>query len=195
MEGRSPKKKIRNFGEGELENSRSKDPNERRKNDKGRFRKYLDTLDEEDQINLMQTFLPFESFEESAKVLDMKRLGKQRVEVYQILRTLTNPRSKGWANHPAVTMWKGCEGTLAQYGMVCCAEWIRRGYKDTLTPKIQEYIMLSGSVPEWLGLEKLHKSHRSALLYKHSEWYNQFGWNEKPELNYWWPYVQKISQY
>lgn len=36
----------------------------------------------------MQTFLPYSSFTESAKVLDNKRLGKQRVEAYQILKTL-----------------------------------------------------------------------------------------------------------
>lgn len=34
----------------------------------------------------MQTFLPFASFGESAKVLDNKRLGNQRVEAMQILR-------------------------------------------------------------------------------------------------------------
>lgn len=33
----------------------------------------------------MQTFLPYSSFEESAKCLDNKRLGKQRVEAKQIL--------------------------------------------------------------------------------------------------------------
>ena len=36
----------------------------------------------------MQTFLPYPSFVESAKALDNKRLGKQRVEAYQILKTL-----------------------------------------------------------------------------------------------------------
>ena len=33
----------------------------------------------------MQTFLPYESFRESAKVLDWRRLGKQRVEGMQII--------------------------------------------------------------------------------------------------------------
>ena len=33
----------------------------------------------------MQTFLPYADFAQSAKVLDMKRLGKQRVEVLQLL--------------------------------------------------------------------------------------------------------------
>jgi Pyrimidine dimer DNA glycosylase len=45
----------------------------------------------------MQTFLPFPSFEESARVLDNKRLGKQRVETMQILKALTLP-TYGWKN-------------------------------------------------------------------------------------------------
>lgn len=37
----------------------------------------------------MQTFLPYANFEASAKVLDYKRLGKQRVEAKQILEINT----------------------------------------------------------------------------------------------------------
>ena len=42
----------------------------------------------------MQTFLPYESFEESAKVLDYRRLGKQRVEGMQIINAIENPIHK-----------------------------------------------------------------------------------------------------
>lgn len=58
----------------------------------------------------MQTFLPFDSFDDSAACLDMRRLGKQRVEGYQLLLQLCGirmvdfpvwvPRLGGW-NHPA----------------------------------------------------------------------------------------------
>ena len=34
----------------------------------------------------MQTFLPHADFDRSAEVLDLRRLGKQRVEVIQIVR-------------------------------------------------------------------------------------------------------------
>ena len=37
----------------------------------------------------MQTFLPYRGFTESARVLDTRRLGKQRVETIQVLRALT----------------------------------------------------------------------------------------------------------
>lgn len=43
----------------------------------------------------MQTFLPFPSFEETASALDYKRLGKQRVETWQLIRAL-NGESLGW---------------------------------------------------------------------------------------------------
>ena len=36
----------------------------------------------------MQTFLPYSNFYKSAKVLDQKRLGKQRVEVLQLLNSI-----------------------------------------------------------------------------------------------------------
>ena len=45
----------------------------------------------------VQTFLPYADFERSARALDRKRLGKQRVETIQVVRALTRP-GYGWAN-------------------------------------------------------------------------------------------------
>jgi len=51
----------------------------------------------------VQTFLPYTDFIKSAKCLDYKRLGKQRVEAKQILNILLGETTKaGWTNHPAV---------------------------------------------------------------------------------------------
>ena len=51
----------------------------------------------------MQTFLPYANFEDSAKVLDWRRLGKQRVEADQILNIISGKTEKlGWRNHPPV---------------------------------------------------------------------------------------------
>ena len=55
------------------------------------------------QTGRVQTFLPYPDFERSARTLDPKRLGKQRVETIQVVRALTRP-GYGWANHPAVLM-------------------------------------------------------------------------------------------
>ena len=52
----------------------------------------------------MQTFAPYADFEQSLRTLHLKRLGKQRVEVIQIVRALTVP-GYAWSSHPAVLMW------------------------------------------------------------------------------------------
>ena len=54
----------------------------------------------------MQTFLPYADFAETARVLDQRRLGKQRVEALQVLRALFIP-GYGWRHHPVVRMWRG----------------------------------------------------------------------------------------
>ena len=64
----------------------------------------------------MQTFLPHESFKKSLKVLDWRRLGKQRVEAHQVLNVLLGrTETKGWVNHPITRMWDGYEPALQLY--------------------------------------------------------------------------------
>lgn len=112
----------------------------------------------------MQTFLPYPDFTQSAKCLDDKRLGKQRVECLQILNTLQmgpfqqrsgdkwislsteryqpydhNHRRTPWYNHPAVQMWKGFEYRLTCYGIIVCEEWTKRGFNDTCFDKILDH--------------------------------------------------------
>lgn len=137
----------------------------------------------------MQTFLPYPSFEDSARVLDRQRLGKQRVEVLQLLKALTVPNA-GWSNHPATKMWRGFEKSLADYGLVICVEWKNRGYKDTCYEKTLAYCEQSNesvAPPPWLGDEAFHASHRSNLLRKLPEHYSKFGWKEHSGLAYIWP--------
>ena len=134
----------------------------------------------------MQTFLPYEDFEETAKVLDYRRLGKQRVETKQILMTLIG-QSTGWKNHPAVRMWRGYEGCLRLYGLFMCDEWIRRGYNDNLRPWFATLELPAFKDPHWMGDERLHLSHRSNLLRKDAAYYGQY-WIAVPnDLPYWWP--------
>lgn len=149
----------------------------------------------------MQTFLPHPEFFESARCLDAKRLGKQRVETKQILIALGVPvgdhlgnSDSSWRNHPAVLMWKGHEAQLAQYGLVMCHVWAKRGFKDTLYPQFKDALIycindcrFGLTNPNWLGFDKLHASHRSNLLRKDYAYYRQFGWQEPPDLPYFWP--------
>lgn len=86
----------------------------------------------------MQTFVPYGTdFYATARCLDDKRLGKQRVEAYQILRALLN-ENHGWKNHPATKMWYGYEEMLVVYTQIICGEWMSRGYEDTVADKVTE---------------------------------------------------------
>lgn len=139
----------------------------------------------------MQTFLPYSDFYESAKVLDRQRLGKQRVETMQIMQTLVGKsKGKGWINHPAVKMWRGHETYLMYYQIAVCAEWKKRGYKDTCLDKTfdaYEFVKETPTTPEWLGDEKIHASHRSNLLRKNPDHYSKFNWSEPDNMEYVWP--------
>ena len=139
----------------------------------------------------MQTFLPYPDLRASCVVLDDRRLGKQRVETYQILRALTWPQY-AWKNHPAVRMWRGFVPALVEYGLENCREWVRRGYADSVA---EQLVAWSGGeapsgapLPPWGGLEALHLSHRSALLRKDPAHYRPlFGDDEPDDLPYLWP--------
>jgi hypothetical protein len=138
----------------------------------------------------MQTFLPYPDFKKSVEVLDYKRLGKQRVETFQVLNILLNrTATKGWINHPVTKMWRGYEAALQTYQNYTISEWIKRGYKNNMQ---FENILIEARMPFWFGDERLHKSHRSNLLRKDWEYYSQH-FEEDPNLPYFWPTEEKLS--
>ncbi len=133
----------------------------------------------------MQTFLPYPNIEKSLRVLDSQRLGKQRVEAFQILNILLNrTQTKGWRNHPVVKMWKGYANALKLYMNTAIQEWVSRGYKNNM-----RFETIHGRIvfPSWFGNRKFHASHRGNLLRKNKSHYSQFRWKESPELPYIWP--------
>jgi hypothetical protein len=137
----------------------------------------------------MQTFLPYPDFRESLRVLDDKRLGKQRVEAYQIISAITGrPRKdgkpyKGWVNHPCTIMWRDYVNALRLYYNDCIDEWVSRGFNNTM-----EYETIIGdfTLPPWVGVEFFHSSHRANLLRKDYDYYVKNGWSEDPEDPYVW---------
>lgn len=133
----------------------------------------------------MQTFLPYRSFEKTARCLDYRRLGKQRVEAYQILLVLEG-KSTGWKNHPAVLMWKGWIPELRYYMNCMIAEWIRRGYKNTMKP-----IPYQSSRRPWWLTSKVMRSYRSNLLRKDPAYYGKFKWKVPNNLPYAWPVTKE----
>lgn len=139
----------------------------------------------------MQTFLPYADLRASCVVLDDRRLGKQRVETFQILRALTWPEY-AWKSHPAVRMWRGFTPGLVLYGLENCREWVRRGYADSVADQLLAWTggvaPVDPPLPPWFGLEPLHLSHRSALLRKDPGYYRPlFGDDEPDDLPYLWP--------
>lgn len=152
----------------------------------------------------MQTFLPYKSFEESAKVLDRQRLGKQRLESRQILEILIGLRISGWKNHPAVKMWKGYELALGIYGEKICLEWRSRGYKDNQLDFFVDFLsdnrveneeyplcecLFPQSIiemPPFVGNKEFHLSHQSNLVRKFPEHYRKFFPDVSNNLPYVW---------
>lgn len=133
----------------------------------------------------MQTFLPYDDFIQSAKVLDSKRLGKQRVEVLQILKAIID--NSGWIHHPATHMWRGHTNALVGYGIAICEEWIRRGNSDTCLDKINAYYNPNSShaLPPWFGNNDFHSAHCSNLIRKDSSYCRWF--EEDSSQPYCWP--------
>lgn len=137
----------------------------------------------------MQTFIPDPDYFKTAALLDRQRLGKQRVEVLQILRAL-HDSDYGWQNHPAVQMWRGFEQRLIDYGLIICSEWCLRGYKDTCfdkilafrDPKCQEPL----APPTWIT-PILCRSHQSNLKRKDPAHYGPLFPDVPDDLPYVWP--------
>lgn len=148
----------------------------------------------------MQTFLPVKSFVKSMEYLDMRRLGKQRVEAAQILEILIDkpviPKNLqsivpfqrkfgAWTRHPAVLMWTGYEEWLKLYLACAIGEWLYRGYSNTMI--VPPYDTALQPPPDWLGYEEFHQSHRSNLVRKFPEHYKKFWPEERNDLKYFWP--------
>lgn len=121
-------------------------------------------------------------------MLDYRRLGKQRVEAWQILKALRG-ETKGWVNHPAVLMWAGHEEALMEYGEAMCLEWRERGYTDNMLERFQH--KPKPVLPSWLGDSRLHLSHQSNLIRKYPEHYRQYFPEVPDNLDYFWVSKEK----
>ena len=150
----------------------------------------------------MQTFLPYPEFARSADVLDVARLGKQRVETLQVLRAL-ELGDYGWRSHPVVRMWQGRTPALVAYGLAVVRVWTRLGHADSTGELIAEFapevepltqadLARRGLLPSWLGDERLHRSHRSALVRKDPAFYRPVFGDVPDDLPYHWPDADEL---
>lgn len=111
----------------------------------------------------------------------------------------------GFANHPAVLMWKGYQGALKLYINYCIKEWIKRGCKNNMCiyPMSQNTKV---KVPKWLTQNSyLSQSHQIAMLRKEiarnePEWYVAL-WHTKQmkcepkflDMGYFWPLTSQCK--
>jgi hypothetical protein len=138
-------------------------------------------------LAFVQTFLPYPDFAASARVLDVRRLGKQRVEALQIFRALTVP-TYGWKHHPAVKMWAGYEEALIRYGLAMCLEWTDAGRADTVAATLMaEWGGVPREQPELAAAGELPPSHQSSLVRKDPAHYRPAFADVPDDLEYVWP--------
>lgn len=135
----------------------------------------------------MQTFMTHDNYADTAKVLDDKRLGKQRVEAFQILKALRGDYNDtgAWVNHPATVMWREHQGALCNYGIAMCLEWSQRGFEDSLLFQFLDNNTGKHNNPWWVNNELLHMTHQSNLIRKFPEYYG--GWRVPNNIPYIWP--------
>jgi hypothetical protein len=127
----------------------------------------------------MNVFVPYPDMVKCAKALDYKRLGKQRVECWQILTSVN-----GWVNHPARKAWEHHLEALRAFGGIFCREWADRGYRDNMAHRF--FSEGSAVLPGWWGYEPIHESHRRSLASKDPEYYGK-QWNDSSIYGYIWP--------
>jgi hypothetical protein len=118
---------------------------------------------------MVVTFLVTSDFAENATILDNLRLGKQRVESFQIIKALEE--GTGWKNHPIVKSWSGYVPALKVYYNSIITEWVSRGFKNNMPL----YELSPGEEithPPWIYEKKVQYAMLSQLIQKNSDHYN-----------------------
>lgn len=146
----------------------------------------------------MNIWLPYPNMRLSVHVLDVSTLARQRRDAVHLLKILAGRSGGRYRFERAVDLWRGSEGALCYYAQACFDEMEARGYgtahfgprtadgaRDWRYPV--EWVTAEPLPPDWVGVERLHASHRAALLRRDGEWYAQFCWAEAPVTDLFWP--------
>jgi Pyrimidine dimer DNA glycosylase len=154
----------------------------------------------------MQTFLPHPSMRESLDALDNKRLNKQILESYQILKVLSGQSpSNAWRNHPAVLMWEGAENELWRYSQTAIVLANMRGIKtdknDANIKALTKIAVLrwGDDEPAWRNhpatVKRVNATHKANLYIKDPIYYYKYAYAIASPYNepccdgckYYWP--------
>ncbi len=120
-------------------------------------------------IIMVNTFVISDDPTTCAQNLDRKRLGKQRVEAYQVLNIITGKTdTKGFTNHPLCKMWYGFDKGLMYYINCMIDEWVKRGYKNTMK-KYDD--VCSDDLPWWYTNKQIQYANMASLVRKEPEYY------------------------
>lgn len=131
----------------------------------------------------MMTFVVDGNIIKAVSLLDDKRLGKQRVEAYQLIRILEGHQSS-WKSHPALKMWIGYTDGLKYYFNCCVKEWTKRGKKNTMILyELPKKVVL----PWWTQWDRLIYSHQAMLNRKEPSFYSFSVPEEYLGCGYIWP--------
>lgn len=137
----------------------------------------------------MQTFLPYASYSDTARILDSNRLNSGINEALVLEKSLArfydlNRRGEsGWEGHTVAKFWVGHELQLARLGQAFAAEFVYRPLKgadqaERLTQRKKRLgfwtamieMMEDNNFPDHLplliGQEDFHSAFRALLLYK-----------------------------
>lgn len=155
----------------------------------------------------MITFFPMFGYRASLQSLDDQRLNKQVLECSQIIDTIMD-ETRGYQNHPAVTMWRENVLSLCNYGAIAALThsdrrgngithrqvWFAQRATEIREGSSAECIADWALTPPWVGDIWFHRSHRSRLIEKAPLYYN--GWGETPEsMPYLWPVATSRDTY
>lgn len=139
---------------------------------------------------MIQTWLPFPNFRESAQALSDSDLELQRYHVLHIIETLHLVETSDLPEEYDKTdvsdlslvcnMWREYEMQLCEYGLEICDEWsVRNRIPDPLYQHIAKHLEWATSddalmgTPQWFGNIDFHDSHKSALFRKNPEHYRE----------------------
>lgn len=136
------------------------------------------------------TWLPYPNMRLSVHTLSALTLGRQVADCISILRIVAGHREGGRNKYSdTVLSWHHHPEALVLYTDYAVQELLLRGHTNTLpSPRSTEgrklyqipleWIQKSPKIPEWIGVERIHASHRATLLAKDPVWYSQFSWTE-----------------
>ena len=145
---------------------------------------------------MVNTFFTDSDPEVTAKSLDDRRLGKQRVEAKQIIDLIDgNSKTGGWKAHPAVLMWVGYSDALKDYFNIMVNEWIDRGYNNTM--ELYQFDLDYGiEYPKWTLNDKVLFSHQARLIQKMPSHYSTIFNPPKEYLKhgYIWPHKYSYQE-